>query len=697
MFFVPKAILDDMLHAALQLRSAVSCLRDAALGPTLDGLLRRIFVAKVLAQTWVVAVGGGQGAGKTTLVRQLYGLDGGADDWLPANEGQGERLPVLVQETADVDVPQGWVYRLLSTDDGFSVCEEPVDVAGFHQAARGNDASLLLPVLKVPPRHFSAMGVTLLLLPGYEQKHRQNAAWQELMRQSLASAGACVIVTDQTRLANNVSQDILRDQEFSVVEPVVVITKTEETDEDGREALRRQAAHVFSSSGGQVGGVVCTGLGAAFTESWSRELVVKIDRAANSASRVQELRVEHLTGMLEDLQALLLKVEEEIAARGDAADDTWDRVVDRFFVPYDKAAKKLKRTYHRQLIKALAAHREDAGKHLLKAIKPDEGVRGLLSAWRRSESEKLEHQRELIEGVWRKPGDCQECHLQALTQASFERLSASVSGLSDLKRQTFGSRTNLVMRTGYEVAQSGLSSDLSSASLDNLNILLTPGDDRSLTETVDRDIAFLPALALEFSRLVQLAVVGHRASPDASQDDADITDVARHMTINFTAMMSMHHEVVRAVATVFGLKSGEDLHNTLNATRKKLATAKNAGGVQRVTGGLLIAADLLVTGLGVAAAAAAAVVAVALLVRAAEKEQLASTEAILDILKEEHEKTYLSSFDDVMERVRDRMTETLRARFKLDRNVYELDRVAQAASRLRRSVGALDSALPRLA
>jgi hypothetical protein len=696
MFLVSKAILDDMLHAALHLRGALGPVNDAALPPALDGLLRRVFVANVLAQKWVVAIGGAQGAGKTTLVCQLYSLDSEAADWLPANEGQGERLPVLVQETADVSEPQGWVYRLVPPNDArdsFSVREEPVEVAQFHEAARGDNPSFLLPVLKVPPRHFQAAEATLLLLPGYEHRHRQNAVWQELMREALASAGACVIVTDQTRLANSNSQDILRDHELSGTEPVVVITKTEEADEALRDELCRRAAEVFKGSGGQAASVICTGLGAAFTEDWSRKLVEEIKSAANTASSVQEVRVQHLTTLLDELRELLTKVKDELAAGHDNADDAWERVIWENFAPYDKAVDKLRQSYLKQLDKALAAHRDEARKHLLGAIKPDEGFSGWLSGKFRTTSERLERQRELIEQAWRAPGDCQECHFQALTYATFDKLRAP--GLAALPRQTFGRATALIARTGYEGELDDPESTLPKTA-ENLKILLTTGDGRGLNKSADNDMALLPALALEFSRLVQLAAVNHQAPRTAPKDGITAPDAAGQLKTDFMALMGIHNEVVGAISTVFGVKKDEDIHTLINATRANRPKGKDAVRVQRVAGSLLLAADLFFTGLGTAAALAAAVVAVNMLVRAAEKEQLGQAEAALDALAVAYREAYLSSFNEITEKVRDRMTEVLRARYNLDQRVYERDRLALAARRLQSAVDSLDSALPRL-
>lgn len=700
MFLVPAAILEGMLNAALQLRGALSSVTDPKLRPDLDQLLRRVFVAHVLAQNWVVAIGGSQGAGKTTLVRQLYNMDNYAVDWLPANEGQGERLPVLLQESADVTAPQGWVHKLMPSDEsGSTYCVrlEPVDLVEFRRATRGDDPSLLLPVLKVPPRHFQAVGATLLLLPGYEHRHRQNAIWQELMRQALAAAGGCVIVTDQTKLADSTSQDILRDQELSGAEPVVVITKTEEASEALRGELCRRATDVFKGSGGQVAGVFCTGVGAEFTEYWSGKLVEGIASAANSANRVQGLRVKHLTELLDDLRLLLGKVEEELAARHDNADDVWDRVVGNQLDPYEKAVVKLRSSYLRQLTSALAAHHDEASKHLLRTIKPDEGVGGWLFAKFRTTSERLERQRELIEQAWRAPGDCQQCHLQALTYATFEKLNGP--GVTMLPRQTFSQGTALIARTGYEGVKDSVWSALPPTAGENLRILLSSGDEGNLSEGANGDIALLPALALEFSRLAELAelpTLEYKALRITSEDGLNVPETVAQTKANFKELMGIHNELVGAIGTVFGVKEDGNLQTVIRDIRGKLPTGTGAGRTDRMAGGLLLAADIFVGGVGVAAVAAAAVVAVGLLVRAAEKEQLSQAETVLTALEEAHRLAYLSSFDDVINKVRDRLTEVLRARYKFDQDIYERDRVAVAARRLQRMADVLDRALPSL-
>ena len=688
---VPDVILKDMLSAALQLRGAFDSAHNNALKPKLEDLLRRVFVAHVLAQKWVVAIGGSQGAGKTTLVRQLYDLGSTPDDWLPANEGQGERVPVLVQEFADMTKPEGWIYKLVRLEGGhgaYDVSLEKVDVSQFRRAARGDQPDYLLPVLKVPGRHFQAADTSLLLLPGYE---KQKAVWQELMKQALAAAGACVIVTDATRLANNTNQEILRDTELSGITPVVVITKTEEAGDDLRAKLRERAVETFRSSGGDVDGVLCTGVGAPFTDDWSSKLVEMIANASNSASRVQGLRVKHLITLLDDVRALLTDAREDLEAGRDKEEDVWDSFIAKQLSPFDKAVDKLRRSYAKQLNAALSTHRDKAFEELLRAIKPDEGFKGWLVAKSRTTSEKLERQRALIERAWCKPGDVQECHLQALTYATFEKLGGS-GGLV-LDRKTFSAGTALDDRTGYKSASNNPGSAIPET-VKNLSVLLSPTDHSGLSETAEKDIALLPALALEFTRLVQVAAVKRVDPHNAPPEGTTMLDALEQVKDNFSAVMSVHNHVVGTLGTVFGVQEGENLHTLISTTRAKLKGQD--GKLMGAAGSLLLGADLMLGGLATAAVVGAAVVGIGLLVRGAEKEALGQAEAVLAALEESHRAAFLSRFDEIMEVVRERLVNAQRERLHLNRGVYERSLLADALRRLERAAASLEKALPPL-
>lgn len=91
--------------------------------------------------------------------------------------------------------------------------------------------------------------------------NRKNRIWQSLMRQGLVAATACVIVTDQARMASEAETAIVRDMLKSDLDGAhvcIVVTKTESLHgkPEDQEALRRRASEIF---GVEENRVICTG------------------------------------------------------------------------------------------------------------------------------------------------------------------------------------------------------------------------------------------------------------------------------------------------------------------------------------------------------------------------------------------------------------------------------------------------------
>lgn len=72
----PDILLSELNNALRRLRGACTELEDDEIDAKLLGAMRRLLVAEVLSDTWIIAVGGSQGAGKTTLMASLYDSHG---------------------------------------------------------------------------------------------------------------------------------------------------------------------------------------------------------------------------------------------------------------------------------------------------------------------------------------------------------------------------------------------------------------------------------------------------------------------------------------------------------------------------------------------------------------------------------------------------------------------------------------------
>lgn len=245
----PETLLSPLNRALLRLRAAAVDLRDTTIDDHVVDVLRRTTIPEILSNRYLVAVAGAQGAGKTTLIREIYNLD---DTWLGSNPGQGEHVPVLVLEDEKAESARGWAIEI----NGADLVEQPISPEDFQRSLRGLTGRRLLLGLTVPATLFGETDRGFLLLPGYESIDPSNEEWQTLMRQAMVAAPAVLVVVDQALLASDAQQTILtdlRDQYVQGALPLVVISKTErlEADDPLRVELPERAAELFALAPGQ--------------------------------------------------------------------------------------------------------------------------------------------------------------------------------------------------------------------------------------------------------------------------------------------------------------------------------------------------------------------------------------------------------------------------------------------------------------
>ncbi len=363
----PELLLPNLNRALRELRGAARVLKDERLDTELLPIVRSLLLAEVVSQEWTVAVGGSQGAGKTNLVRVMYGLSKTDSPWLVDNEGQGERLPVLILEDAGHERAQGYVrlLRPCATDtEGFELAEQAVSVEEFAQACRGVRADVLLPVLKVPRKFFQYDGQALILLPGYEKTNGDNKIWQTLMRQVLVGAAGCIIVTDHTRMPTKEQQDIAQDMlsdELRHTRPLIVVSKTEGLAREPEKLVevREKAAKVFHVPAEQAARqIICTG---SDDPEYVAQWMPKIHEALHTLSiSSPEARQMQLTRLEATLGPDLDRVVNLISTRStlffqqvDGGSAGAHKVVTSLLETYDDAVAALREDYRKVIDRTL--------------------------------------------------------------------------------------------------------------------------------------------------------------------------------------------------------------------------------------------------------------------------------------------------------------------------------------------------------
>lgn len=693
----PEVLLESLNNALRHLRGACTDLGNEEIDDKLLEVMRRLLLAQVLGDTWVVAVGGSQGAGKTTLMACLYGLLEAEDKWLEGNEGRGEKMPVLVLEQEGLQQVQGFVRRLVK-DEGassFTLQDVPVEVAEFQRVISDPATGDLLPVLRVPRRYFKRDNQAWLLLPGYEKQDRDNRAWQELMRQAMVAAGGCIVVTDKTRMANQQQVEIVKDMldgELSGVRPYVAITKTEDSRNDlaERQQLRNSAQTTFQvSAEAAERHIILTGTDdPAYIEHWMPHMERAIHDLNFTGQANRHLQMSDLSNLVgKDLTRVLSLIRSKSQLYFSADESTEGaQVLQAVLEEFDDAAQDL-RDAHLKLVGELVSQALlKASDALDKVLKEEhEGFSNWISNVFDTTSETKMKMRAVVKQAW-EHGASQlfirySQELAKLTGSKLGRedraLDASAPKLLLTQEQSRSlKQVGYMHPSGQMVTFKALTPDIAS----DVRLLLghRSHEDASILKTssksLSKSVKIVPAIALEYTRLVY-------ALPEVIQihDVAVTTEVAQGSNLveegvkSLSAGVDLGKTAIKSLATVMAVDVLSDGKADILAT---IIGDTSSDGTN------LPALPMTLHPAAVAVAAAVAAgyltaVAVARL-RTFEKAASAQAHSMLHSVHDAHVGHLRKQFDDTMAVARGRIVEALRTRYKMDEGLMRKDRLARA-------------------
>lgn len=699
MMQTPELLLSELNKALRELRGAARVLNNDSIDAQLLPVIRSLTLAEIMSNRWLVAVGGTQGAGKTTLIRTLYGLDEN-DPWLPANEGRGETLPILIEESSNHDVPKGYAI-LLQPDDGdarqFVMAEVPLEAGEFVKACRGQSAEVLLPVLRVPRRYFQHEGQAMLLLPGYEKRTTDNETWQDLMRQSLVGAAGCVIVTDSTRLANQAQQEIVKDMlanELLTVRPLIVIAKTEAfgNNHEKLEELRQTALTAFELKGEDAAQrVFCAGVGVPgsavdYVQHWLPALAASLRNMslAGTASRqVQMAKLEHtLSG---DLAGVLkkLRTQATLYFRHSGGEDGGQETLRNCLDAFDEACDIL-RDKHQNMVRNVAGeHFGKAWENMQTSLERDhEGLWNKITGTFDTVTETHRRLESDVLGAWHAPGPVLEQYTAGLS-----KLTESAAG-PRLPQATLTSSASALQRLGYVDDKSNVvaAKFTDEKVQSNLHALMRSRAGEISSGLTNHDLehtaALLPVMALEFTRIAstlpQLVQVSDKTLTQMPQ--SDLAASASNVKQQFSGFSDASRGILKGIAAVMAIDVAADGHaDILDA----LLSATGIGGSGSAAGAAG-AAGLTVGG-AVAGAIAIGYLAHSALqeVRRHDGHVRALANSMLQHTRDHHHVHFAARYDELMNTVRSHLKQGLRRRYGLDQRLMEQDRLAKALADVR--------------
>ncbi|QCP47881.1 hypothetical protein FAZ95_00990 [Trinickia violacea] len=688
-------MIEQVEHALTRvLRAGDGAIKRKDVSDAIVDVIRKLRIARELNERYYIAVAGTQGAGKTRLIRELYGLD---RTWLDDNEGRGERLPVFVVEEEGIDEPYGVVQSVNSQGD---IVERRLSGEDFRNRIVSwrdeKDDSDLLPMLLVPRRYFNGSKVGFVLLPGYEVENESNSVWQRLMRRTLTLALGTIIVTDVGRLAESTQLDILRDLSTTCLEarkPVIVASKTENVDASERVRIGDRVAEVFGVPDGERDRIVPSGVGNAdYVAGWSQALIDGLNRYALHAAESDELRVTDMLDLLDgELPRVQAALEHALVDEGvvsSVAELQRASIVEKFTA----AVAKYRRSYERELrrqIRDYANRARDAAKR--RYADEETGFRNKARHVKeflqlRSGEREQAHIDRIID-CWRAPGG-QEGPTNPM-ETDFQVLSRMAKTHLQLESQAGAlseKSANLPALLGYEggvpdaledapwaapYVLRGLKHVLSASSKDDADV--STHEDR---EALQRVVQLIPAITMEFIRINQALLMSGPGMNVSLVQAEKLGDQAVKLS-GAIALNNSLRNVLRTVACILAVDVAID------GSLDTIPSLMNA----------IFGAATAATGIGATLSLiASGVVAGGFLAYAAIKEvhqydaaRRGYIDTVMDHLAAAHVDRHLEIYDELMELIEERMQRALGAAYRLDVSLGFRDQLLRGIAALERA------------
>ena len=653
----PRAFVARLNRALLELRAELEIFGDSENAEKVLEIARETFVLQAAADAYLVTVAGTQGAGKTTLVREIYHLDG---DDLRANLGQGERMPVAVLESSDIEAPRRWITRV-APDELLGVRRDLVTQSEWENAVRGNDPEALVLGLDVPATFFGADSAGFLLLPGYTTVDARNHTWQDRMRGALMSSPACVVVTDRDRLASDEQQvivDDLRKLYLEEVNPVVAIARCDTPlTESERSALANRAIDVF---GRRIAAsdVFFTGVGEDARTSWFEQLrerlrdgfVVQDGFKTRQLSSVRNAVAIRLNAVLQDVTRKGV-INEVLPGHGEYAE---------FLLAFDDSAAQARDDFEKQVLALLGGQHERAKSAIDHYIEKAQGwprIKAKLGYWvkARNDVRRQQWNDEMLD-FWTQASPTYEQRATFFSKAQATIISRAVA--FSPPEETEGA---------VELAEVGrqaraLTDNISENALKGLQFIAgnVPGADRPPDKELVSSVRLMPAMGLEalifgFQVAQQVPAVRNDASASPTPDQAlkIIDEINTNRKVLLGGLMLMVGVDVAddgIDVSIPGLAAG--------VSSFLFGQSEAAGAAAFVSTTVAIAA--------VVGAAAGAVVMAANMDAASDRE---SGYAIISGMRDGTYEAWMSQFDDILKYLRDRLISRLRGYLDVDEKV----------------------------
>lgn len=595
-------MLEDTIQMTLQLAS------DSDVDPNtqnkLVNIFRQVRLSRLLDEIPFVAVGGMQGAGKTTFIKTLY-QKVGISDWLKGNIGRGEQVPVFIREQTTAHEINA--KRIVFNRFTKKIEEIECDKSEFIQSVQDwshcdkEGRKTLFTYLNLPKVYGLPFG--WMLLPGYEAEQKDNENWQGLMRYALLHAAGMVFVTDETRMAQaqkNVLEDIR--EVTTRLTPVIAISRGDEfrKNQEKINQLINRAHELYQVSRDKI--IV---IGTDF-ENWETDFAKVFYTTLQSGNHIQEQKLSAILSAINyDLKDVISEFEVLLEKR-DYKESNENRKIDQLIDRFNEAAQQYKKDLADNLDeqielvvgKAIKAAQEDYTDNETGLI--NNAIIGFKHITFNSDSIDTKREQRIIESY--RNANPQQANLESIRKTSEHILDIKIG--SSTADNLLGYQNSNLSSTDFNEIWDGVSEGV----ITLLKKPQLPSNDKNIIKdkhvALEKALQILPALSMEYLRLMQETDVIHVAdlSQQSSQKELlenfeknyiDIaTTLKNSLQSNVETVQGSAKTILGVMTTILGA-DGLDGQFLDNETKRSLA---DAAGISSMAATRLLGSALVVAG-----------------------------------------------------------------------------------------------------
>ncbi len=262
------------------------------------GSLRKIVIANELYEKQIICISGLQGAGKTTLIKNLYGLN---DNILNVSLGRGEKIPVLIYESA-CKQPEMYVKELIqdAQTKQSQLVRHQVSKEEFVSYSDGSHQNIMYLELCLPYLHIRNNHTAFLLLPGYE---RRTDYWQNLIEFSSHCSDAAVFVFSEANFSRADNEKLLEQIRNRFHNNIIYVISHSDTSQDDNASVKQTCIEVMQVPAGQEDRVICAGSYAENDKNWAwiQQFVNAVPKYCQKSEAAEQCSAKYINAEIEKI------------------------------------------------------------------------------------------------------------------------------------------------------------------------------------------------------------------------------------------------------------------------------------------------------------------------------------------------------------------------------------------------------------